>query len=445
MNSYHEFLKKKVEVVSPSGFEVELDDINQNAFEWQKHCIRWACRRGRCALFLDTGLGKTLHQLEWSRFVSETTGQPSIIVAPLAVCQQTLDEHEKFDIDIEARYVRYPAEIGDGINITNYERLERFKPDMFGGICLDESSILKSFEGKFRNFVCTRFKHTPYRLACSATPSPNDFMELGNHSEFLSAMSRTEMLSTYFIHDSGDTSKWRLKGHAQNDFWHWVSSWALMIRRPSDLGYPDTDYILPGLNIHVVEIPWEGKEALTLTQQRRVRSQSVSDRVDKLKSIITDDEPWLIWCDRNDESEQSTEAITDAVEVTGSMPGNTKSQRMRDFTKQNTRILVTKPKISGFGMNWQHCSKMIFNGLSHSFEAFYQAVRRCYRFGQTKEVDVYIIITDKEKHIVGNVMRKQQQLEEMSEGMVAHMKTRIQSDIFGVDTNQVSYEPEYTF
>jgi len=445
IRKYHSFLKKKVEVVSPSGFEISLDEINANAFEWQKHCIRWACRRGRCALFLDTGLGKTFHQLEWCRFVGQETQKPTLIVAPLAVCRQTEDEHQKFSIDAPCRVVRFPKEIGDGINIVNYEILDRFNPEVFGGLCLDESSILKSFEGKFRNFVCKRFKDTQYRLACSATPSPNDFMELGNHSEFLSAMSRTEMLSTYFIHDSGDTSKWRLKGHASKDFWHWVTSWALITKKPSDLGYPNEGYDLPELRVHGVTVPWHGEPAKSLNEQRKVRSESIDIRVNKLKEIVTDDEPWIVWCDLNIESVLATSSLPDAVEVTGSLDPNIKSQRMRSFSQQKIRVLTTKPKISGFGMNWQHCSKIAFLGISHSFESFYQAVRRCYRFGQKKPVDVYVIVTDKESHIVDNVMRKQKNLEEMSEAMVTHMKTRIMSDIFGVDNNQVEYEPEYSF
>jgi len=442
--AYAEFLRKKKSVVSSSGFEIQLDDINSNTFEWQKHCIRWACRRGRAGLFEDTGLGKTLQQLEWCHQVVQHTQKPVLLCAPLAVKRQTIEEHQKFEIQTPIFDCKSMRDVGQGINITNYERLHYFNPKCFSGLALDEASILKSFDGKYRNLLCKNFKKVKYKLACSATPSPNDHMELGNQAEFLNAMSRTEMLSTYFIHDSGDTSKWRLKGHAHQDFWHWMSSWALVIRKPSDLGYSNDGYDLPGLNIHVVTVPSDGDEAKTLTAQRRIRKLSVDSRIEKMKSIITDDEPWIVWCDLNDESEKGSLEVN-AVEVTGSLPPNVKAARMRGFSKQEFDRLITKPKIAGFGMNWQHCCKMVFLGLSHSFEAFYQAVRRCYRFGQTKPVDVYIIVTDKELAIVDNVMRKQNQLEEMCDAMVGYMIDRVRSEMFGVETNQVSYDPQYGF
>ena len=398
--------------------------ISDQLFPFQKRIVEWALERGRCAIFADCGLGKTLMQLEWASHIPGDV----LILTPLAVASQTKRESDKFGYSAE---VSRDGEKKGQITITNYHQLHRFDPSDFAGVVLDESSILKNYTGKTRDAIIDAFCATKYKLACTATPAPNDHMELGNHAEFLGAMTRTEMLATFFTHDGGETSKWRVKGHARDDFWRWCGTWAVMCTNPSDLGqaFDMPGYVLPDLQIHqhIVDTDYseEGElfpEATTLTDMRGARRASMPARIDAAASLVSDsDEPWIIWCELNDESTQVARAITDAVEVAGSHDNDTKSKRMLGFGDSKYRVLVTKPKIAGFGMNWQHCAHVAFIGLSHSYEQYYQAIRRCWRFGQTRPVNVHIFTSSPEMATVRNIERKKQQADEMGREMIKHM------------------------
>lgn len=313
------------------------------------------------------------------------------------------------------------ADVSPGINITNYEKLDKFDCSRFIGIVLDESSILKSFTGKIRNSIIEYFSKTPFRLACTATPAPNDFMELGNHSEFLGVMTRGEMLAMYFVHDGGQTSKWRLKRHAEGIFWQWMASWAVFIDNPANLGYEVQGYDLPELNINEIVVDGDEpvKDTLTLTERRNARKESMKLRCQKASELVNDsDEQWLVWCDLNAESKMLYELCTDSVEIKGSDKDKHRIDAMQGFTDQTIRCLVTKPSIAGFGMNWQQCHNMIFVGLSDSYEKYYQALRRCWRFGQENEVNVYIIISAKEGCVKENIERKDADNKKMHDAMI---------------------------
>lgn len=444
---YTDFLKKKVIEDKPSGFEPP--DLNENLFHFQSDIVRWALRRGRAAIFADCGLGKTLMQLEWANQVAIKTGGKVLILAPLAVAEQTVNEGKRFGI--EAKHCHDQSEVEPGITVTNYQKLHRFDPSEFVAVVLDESSILKSFDGATRTTIIESFRETPYRLACTATPAPNDFMELGNHCEFLGVMSRVEMLSMFFFHDGGDTSKWRLKGHAEDEFWRWVCSWAVNIRKPSDLGYPDEDFILPKLIMHehVVQ-QLNGRQpgflfampASTLQERREARKESIEDRVKLAADLVNaSNDQWLIWCNLNSESEALTKAINGAVEVTGSDSDESKQQSMSDFIKGSAKRVVTKSMICGFGMNFQHCHKMLFVGLTDSYEQFYQAVRRCWRFGQKNEVDAHIVISSTEGAVLSNIKRKEQDSQKMIDEMMRHMLTTIRKNVRGSEKTTVHYNP----
>jgi superfamily II DNA or RNA helicase len=412
-------------------------------FPFQRDIVKWALRRGRAALFADCGLGKTPMQLSWA---DQVPGRV-LILAPLAVAQQTVREGQKFGIDLT--YARETC--GSRITITNYEMLDHFDPSDYAGIVLDESSILKSYDGKFRNQIIDSFRDTPFKLACTATPAPNDHMELGNHAEFLGVLTRTEMLSTFFVHDGGDTSKWRLKGHAERDFWQWVCSWAAMIRKPSDLGYDDGAFTLPPLVMHqhIVEAMGtpEGAlfalEATTLQERQQARKQTTQERCQAVANIVATkpNEPWIVWCNLNDESQTASHLIQGSVEVTGSDPSETKESRMLGFSKGEFLDLVSKPSICGFGMNWQHCANVIFLGLSDSYEQFYQAVRRSFRFGQTRTVHCHIVTSDIEGAVVQNIQRKEADAARMAEEMVSHMRDMNEADIRGTVRTADTYEP----
>lgn len=425
--SYDEFIKSKYLKAEKSGFD--YISINNLLFDYQKDLVKWALKLGKSAIFANTGLGKTFMQLEWAKNVFEYTNKPVLILAPLAVSSQTIEEAKKIGIDV--KYCKEQSDVIKGINITNYERLENFNSDEFIGIVLDESSILKSFTGKYRQMIIDNFKHTPYKLACSATPAPNDYMELGNHSEFLNQMTRTEMLSMFFYHDGGNTSKWRLKGHAENRFWEWVSSWAAIVKNPEDLGYDGCKHKLPILNEQqlTVKTEWKGATlfalpAKTLEERREARRDSLNDRCQLACDLVTQniDKQWLIWCDLNDEANLLNKLIPESTNVQGSDKPEIKAERLLDFGKGNIKCLITKPKIASFGLNWQTCHNMIFVGLSDSYESYYQAVRRCYRFGQKEQVNVYIITSDREQNVLKNIQRKQSDFEKMQNSMVDFTK-----------------------
>lgn len=443
---YQQFLDRKRITVAASGFEVSTSDINPMLFNFQRDITRWNLAKGKSATFAGTGTGKTPMQCEFARQIS-LIGGDTLILAPLAVSIQTVEEAAKFGISVNLCHSQ--TDMQPGINITNYERLHKFDPKRLAGIILDESSILKAYDGKMRAAILERYRDTPYKLACTATPAPNDYMELGNHAEFLGVMTRAEMLSTFFVHDGGDTSKWRLKGHAVKKFWEWVASWAVMLTKPSDLGYSDDGFILPPLNIHQITVETSNPtetlfpvEAKTLRERLSARRDSIDDRARACADIINgSSEPWLIWCNLNSESGLLTRMIGSAVEIKGSDSPEHKEKTMTGFTAGTVKKLVTKPSIAGFGMNWQHCCKMAFVGLSDSFEAYYQAVRRCWRFGQTKPVDVYVITADTEGAVVANIQRKEREFESMLTGMISATQEITRKNIRGTERQTEDYNP----
>lgn len=450
--TYAEFLQSKQCKVVSSGFEKPRENMNQHMFDWQKDIAYWALKKGRAALFEDCGLGKTLQQLEWAQSVCDYTERPVLIVAPLAVAEQTRHEGEKFGYQVSV--CRTQNDVLDGINITNYEMLSHFDASKFTGVVLDESSILKNYTSKTRTQIIEMFRDTPYKLSCTATPSPNDYMELGNQAEFLGVMSRTEMLATYFIHDGSNTSKWRLKGHAEDRFWSWVAEWAVVLTSPADLGYSGEGYNLPQLNTveHLVEPGTKSmdgnltlftKTAQTLSERREARRNSLDERCEEAAEIVkTDAGQWLVWCDLNDESSKLKTLIPGAVEIRGSDTPQDKADRLRDFTDGSIRVLVTKPSIAGFGLNWQGCHNMIFVGLSDSYEMMYQAIRRCYRFGQVNTVNVHIVTSTAEGAVRENIERKERQRADMTAEMVRHTKEILRKEIRGTTRDVIEYNPQ---
>jgi hypothetical protein len=441
--NYADFIKTKKAADIPTGFDCA--DLGTRLFDFQGATDRWALKRGRAGIFADTGLGKTGMQVVWAQKVYAHTGMNVLIGAPLCVAQQTVEEAAKFGISV--KYCRSQAEVEPGITITNYEMLQHFETDSFVGVVLDESSILKSHDSKTRQWIIDAFRFTPYKLSCTATPSPNDFMELGNQAEFLGVMSRAEMLAMFFTHDGGDTSQWRLKGHAKERFWEWMATWAICIRNPSDLGFDGSRYILPPLYLHEHVVASEATPgylmtvpAQTLTDRREAKRSSLVDRV-KLAADLANSHsnPCIVWCHLNDESTALAKLINGAVEVTGSMTPSEKERRIMDFTHGHKRVIVTKESIAGFGMNWQHCNEMIYAGMDDSFERFYQSLRRCYRFGQTRPVNAHLIFSAREGSVKENIQRKQRQHDEMAEQMVSHMREITKKQILGATSDQETY------
>lgn len=444
MNTYDEWIERRFAVRRFDG--IEGAEIAPHLFPHQRVLTEWALRRGRAAIFADTGLGKTAMQVEWSRHVAQR-GRV-LILAPLAVAEQTVREAARFGVEIAYRR----EDRGDAITITNYEMLQHFDPGAFAGIVLDESSILKSFTGSTRNAVIEAFGQTPYRLACTATPAPNDFTELGNHSEFLGIKSRVEMLAEYFAHDGGSTQDWRIKGHAAEAFWRWVCSWGAVVKKPSDLGFADAGYDLPPLRMHehVIRIGADeaiasgslfAAEAVTLDDQRRTRRATMDERIRIAAEIASGSGPCIVWCELNDEADGIAAAVPDAVNVRGSDSPEEKRDALVGFSEGRIRVLVTKPSIAGFGMNWQHCARMVFAGASHSYEQTYQAIRRCWRFGQTAPVDVHVIRAETESAIVANFRRKEADAERMSVEMVARMRDTMRAEIGTAGREWNPYNP----
>lgn len=437
---YEDFLASKQFKAIPSGFQAT--DINPKLFKFQSDIVSWACHKGKACVFAGTGLGKTLIQLEWANQVYKHSGKDVLILAPLAVVAQTVAEGAGMGLTIHA--CRKQDDVLPGINITNYEMLDHFDTSHFAGVVLDESSIIKSFEGKVRTQIIDSFRETPYRLACTATPAPNDHMELGNHAEFMGVMSRTEMLSAYFVHDGGKTSQWRLKGHAKTAFWRWVASWAVMLQMPSDLGYEDNGFKLPPLNIEQLVVDKSGyivKEALTLQDRRGARRDSLDKRVAKVAEIVNASEgPWLVWCDLNVEADALKKAIPGSTEIRGADEPEKKAQAARDFAAGNVSVLISKSSIFGFGLNFQLCHKMVFTGLSDSFEQYYQAVRRCWRFGQKEQVDVYVVTSEKEGAVVKNIERKEKEFGVMLSGMIAETQEITKENLQSVHRESDEYK-----
>lgn len=424
---YKDFLNTKRTKAIDYGLIINKDNINPKLFEWQKDIVVWAAKKGRCAVFLDTGLGKTFIQLEWARMLNENT----LIIAPLSVTRQTIRESHKIGLDV--MYVRKQEDINSDnkLWITNYEMVEQFDYTKFGAVVLDESSILKAIDGKTRKKLTELCEYTKYKLCCTATPAPNDFTEIGNHAEYLGICTIPEMLATFFINANkehtldfnGQTyrkkgtnkggTEWRIKHHAEEHFFEWLASWAITMTKPSDLGYDDNGFILPELKLMPIFTKTEYKgEQLFFTKlhgisdRAKTRQYTLDKRLEILKGLIKDNDQWIIWAGLDTESKGATNAIPNAVEVKGSDSPDYKAQAFEDFQDGKYQILVTKSKIGGYGMNFQNANKMCFMGLNDSWESFYQAVRREWRYGQTKPVEVYIIMSDMEQEIYYNVMRK---------------------------------------
>lgn len=421
--NYHTFLKRKTRIVGECGIEVDPSKVHQMLKPFQRDQVLWALRKGRCALFDDTGLGKTFMQLEWGRIL-EGKG---LIVAPLSVARQTVREGRK--IGVSVKYCRHNDEIEDGINITNYEMVGQFDPSIFKWVVLDESSILKSIDGKTKAKLIEMFQDTPFKLCCSATPAPNDIAEIANHTAFLGHATREEMLATFFVHDD---EGWRLRGWAnEGPFYQWLSTWAMSVRKPSDIGYDDDGYILPPLNVYPVfvrsDVVPDGQLFFTglkgITDRSSVRRQTIKARTEKVIEVVSgSDDQWLIWCGMNEEAALIHKAIPGSVNVEGSTQLEDKITAIESFQDGQLRYLVTKPKIAGHGMNLQNCHNMVFVGLSDSYEAYYQCIRRCYRFGQTKPVNVYIVLSDAEQGIYQNVLRKEEEARRMSDKLIEHVR-----------------------
>lgn len=427
MDDYRAYVARKLGTTPATGI-VDGFSVPSSLFPHQSALTAWAIRRGRAAIFADTGLGKSRMQLAWADAVQRHTKRPVLVLAPLAVAQQTVAEAHS--IGIEAVHARDREHAYASIVVTNYERLHRFVPDQFGGVVLDESSCIKHHDAKTLRTLLDAFRDTPFKLCATATPAPNDWTELGTHAEFLGVCTRAEMLAEFFTHDGGDTSVWRLKGHARHVFWQWVCQWGALVRRPSDLGFDDSDYALPPLHLHEhtvrTEMPTNGmlfaSEAQTLSERRDARRMSIADRVADCARIVNGDvQPWVVWCDLNAEGDALRQAIPDAVEIRGSDDADVKESRLADFAARRIRVLVTKPSIAGFGLNWQHCARTVFAGMSFSYEAFYQAVRRHWRFRQTRDVNCHVVVADTEAAIWDVVSRKAGDHDAMKREMAAAM------------------------
>ena len=425
--SYEQFLARKQARVEKPGRIVNATDVHPMLHDWQNELVRWAVRTGRAALWADTGMGKTVMQLEWAR-LSKGGGQ-ALVVAPLAVCQQTVREAAK--LGIAARYVREYGDLdlfSDELYVTNYERLQGFPAGAFDAVVLDESSILKQSTGATRTMLIDWAAEVPHRLACSATPAPNDPEELTNQAEWLGRMSRTHMLAAYFIHDNDG---WRLKGHARAPMMRWMAQWAVALTRPSDVGGDDTGYILPGLEVvpEIVqaEVEAEGQLFATdiggVTGRAQMRRKTLNARVDRAAKLVANRPgPWILWCGLNSEADALAAAIPGAVNVHGALDPDDKARMLLGFADGDYDVLITKPSIASQGLNYQHCHRMAFVGLGDSYEQYYQAIRRCYRYGQTEVVQAHVIVSDLESQIAANVARKEHQANQITRELVAEMK-----------------------
>lgn len=421
MADYAEFLARKRKSFGAFGVTVNDGDLHPSLFDYQKDLTRWALRKGRACVFAATGLGKTRIEIEFARL----GGRRSLIVAPLAVGWQTAKEAESMGVG--AKVVRSQDEVGgDGVYIVNYERLHLIDASQFDCAVLDESSILKGFDGTTRKQIQDMFGRTPMKLACTATPAPNDHMELGTHAEFVGAGTRAEMLATYFVHDGGDTSKWRLKRHAVAPFWDWVTTWGAFVGKPSDLGYDDAGHELPPLiiNEHTVDGHYEPTEdgalfhfgAMSATKVHDHMRKTSQVRAEKVAEIAAGRDTFLTWCHTNYDQDAVLAALPGQIDVRGSDQPDAKEKKLKQFSEHGGRML-TKPSIAGFGLNWQHCNEMAFAGLSYSWEAMHQAIRRCWRFGQTKPVTVHVVSADTESAIAETIRAKESAYDEMAQSM----------------------------
>lgn len=431
--NYQEFLRNKIKKTKESGFEISDLDLNKNLFDFQKYIVKRALKMGRFAIFADCGLGKTLMQLEFAHQVANHTQSPVLVLCPLAVAGQTIEEGNKFGIDVykyDFKCLPKPSE--PDVFIINYEQLEKIDTTVFSGVVLDESSILKNYTGTYRNLIVSKFENTPFKLACTATPSPNDELEIGNHSEFLNVMSSVDMRAVFFTTDKEiiKGNKYRLKNYARNDFYAWINSWAVMLSKPSDLGFESDGYNLPKINYSEKQIETSKRDngklfndhSISATEFNKELRITKVERMEEVAKIVNaSSENFIIWIKHNEEGELLRKLIPDAVEVKGSDTQEFKEKHLLGFAKNKFRVLITKTKIAQFGLNYQNCRNQIFASLDFSFEGLYQAIRRSYRFGQKQEVNIYLITTDTMQNVIENIKEKEQKFTDMQEGIIKNM------------------------
>lgn len=442
---YADFISQKRKTIKNNGINIDPSAIHPMLFEYQRDLVLFALKNAKTGIFTTTGTGKTLMQIEWAKHVHEITGKNVLLLAPLAVSEQTINEGRKIDVEINS--IRKNG-VKPGLNIINYEQLHNVSIGDYDAIVLDEASILKSFSGKIRNQIIEMFKNYSYKCCFSATPSPNDFMELANYSEFLDVMKRNEMLSTFFIHDSNETQAWRLKGHAQDDFWKWFASYAAMMNDPNDLGYNEKNYVLPKLNRieHriITNKCLDGNlfpvAANTLEERRNARKNTLNERCKKVAELVNNsDEIWLVWCQYNTEADTLKKMISGCVEISGSDKDERKEKSAIDFASGKIKCLITKPSIFGFGMNFQVCHNQTFFP-DDSFEMFFQAEKRTYRLGQKHDVNTHLIFSDLEGDVLNNLKRKEVQFFEMIKNMIDHTKENVKENLHSAN---VAYDSKY--
>lgn len=451
---YIEFLQKKQTAIESSGFDLMDSEMNEKLFPFQKYCVKRAVKAGRFAMFEDCGLGKTLQQLEWAYQVQKHINQPVLILAPLGVIGQTIQEGVKFGYEVkEIGLTVFDQDLKAGIYITNYDNMDNIDSYLFGGVVLDESSILKNFNGKIRNELIASFKETKYKLCCTATPSPNDTTELCNHAEFLNVMSRNEMLAMYFVHDGGSTSDWRLKGHAKQAFWDFVSTWAVMLSKPGDIGFSNEGYELPELKVieDYIETPKRNNGmlfndvAVSATGYHNELRETINERMKRVSEIVnSSSDSWIVWIGHDEEGDLLRKMIPGAVEVKGSDNKQKKKDNLLGFGKGEFRVLITKLKIAQFGLNYQNCHNQIFASLDFSFESTYQGIRRSYRFGQEYDVNIHLIVTDTMQNVRKSFEDKQSAFYEMQRAMTHAMNRNIKNELRLMKTvSQKEYQSDF--
>jgi hypothetical protein len=443
LHEYQSFLASKAPRAQGIGFEP--GPLPDHLFDFQQACVAFAIEQGRTGLYLDTGLGKTRCQLAWASQCLDRSNGRALILTPLAVAKQI--EREGLSLGYPVKVIREQSEAKDGISICNYDRLDKLDISEFGVISLDESSVLKNFSGKTTQSLIAAFQDHRFRMAATATPAPNDHMELGNQAEFLGIMPAQEMLMRWFINDTAEASQsWRLKGHAEEDFWDWMASWARMAQSPSDLGFDDSRFALPPLNIQrhkslgsVKPIDGLFADDVSAINMHAVKRQTSAARADAAASLLDKDNAWVIWCDTDYEADALLDRVTDAIEVRGSMPIDRKEENLEAFSTGQARVIITKPAIGGLGLNWQHCHNMIFVGRTFSYEAWYQAVRRCWRFGQKHPVNVHIIVAEGEDQIGRVIDRKADDHSRMKAAMALAMQRAVNRH----RSVKINYEPKH--
>lgn len=444
MSDYLDFLASKKP--RPSATGIEPPALNPSMFDFQSACVAFALKQGRAGLYLDTGLGKTFCQLEWAAKALQASNGYALILTPLAVARQM--EREAQSRGYDARVIREQADAKPGINICNYDRLDKIDPDAFGVVSLDEASILKNFTGKTTRALIEAFKDHRFKLAATATPAPNDHMELGQQAEFLGVMPSNEMLMRWFIADQTEMGRYRLKGHAEISFWEWMASWSRMAQGPEDLGFDGSRYVLPSLKVirHKAQYgevkPIEGALFAfdaSATSIHDVKRQTAGNRADKAAELVQGEGAWVVWCDTDYEADELAKRIPDAIEVRGSMTVERKEENLAAFADGSARIIITKPSVAGMGLNWQHCSRMVFVGRSFSYEAWYQAVRRCWRFGQMREVEAHLIVAEGEEQIGRVIDRKADDHSRMKRAMADAMRRATSQ----ATRRLVDYEPRH--